>query len=236
MEYDFFGFKHYKIMSYFYFFLGFIDFFIAFFAWSEFKRTGLVLVIAGLVNFYICYLLEMKNRQLFIESIASRIFSYLVIIVITIVYSLLSISKTPLFIFAQTILAVTVYIGIFSLVIFVLIKIGVTKEIFMFFGFSKEHIGIKKVIFLKNERYSLLNDLFAVVDINLVESYVVGDSQKIDNLLREIEDSKNILNSLWTIRFLFISLYEKELAETEKESEKEEIKRTINAIKKQMNY
>ncbi|MFH1431862.1 MAG: hypothetical protein ABIG84_01475 [archaeon] len=63
-------------------------------------------------------------------------------------------------------------------------------------------------------------EIFNITDINLLRSYSIDESEKIDRILSEIENTSTMTNLSWDIRFLFIDLYEKKLGETKEPHKK----------------
>ena len=228
--------EYLRIIHYFYFFLGIIDIFLAVLSWGEFKKISIVIATIGFINLYFSYIANLKIQELFIESKIYSILAHLLIVSMAISYYYVSLIKIPFFAFLQTLLLITSYIGIFTLLIIFLGKFDFNRKILLFLGISKQHRGMYKVIFLEKEKKAAFENLFILADIDMLKSYVIGTSKKIDDLLCDIEDTTTTNNRLWKIKFLFIYLYEREIEQNEDSSEKEKNKKIISLLKKQLDY
>ena len=227
--------EYFRIIHYFYFFLSVLDVIIAFVGWGNFRKISIAVSVIGLVNLYFSYISELKIRELFVGSKTYWVLSHLLIVILTVAYYFISISKIPFPVFLQTMFLITCYISIFSSLILIFIRFDFTRKMLLFFSLSKQHLGVEKIIVLEEEKTPLFREIFAAVDMDVLKSYVIGTSDKIDNLLDEIEDAKTTGNCLWKIKFLFIYLYERKLENSGSSSEKERIANTIAYIKKQLN-
>ena len=228
--------EYLRIIHYFYFFLGVIDIFLSIIAWNEFRKISIALVLIGLFNLYFSYIANLKIQELFIESKLYSILAHVLIAAMSISYYYVSLIKIPFFAFLQTILLITSYISIFTFLILILIKFNFNRKILLFFGISKQHRGMEKVIFLEKEKNLFFEEVFNLADIAVLKSYVIGTDKKIDDLLCDIETTTTTSNCLWKIKFLFMYLYEKELDETKDKNEKEKINDIISKVKTQLNY
>ena len=227
--------EYFRVIHYFYFYLGISDFFSAILGWSDFQKKSIVLIIIGLVNLYFSYRAELKIRELIVEGKIFWVFSHILIVGMTVAYCLILSDKISFVAFLQSTLLITSYIGVFTSLILILIKLNFFRKIIFVLGISKQQFGIKTVLLLKNEKYPLFKEVFDIGGINILKSYTIGASKKIDDILCEIESTRNRGNCLWQVKFLFIYLYEKELRETKQSHKKEKIKRVISMLKKLLN-
>ena len=228
--------EYLRIIHYFYFFLGVIDIFLSIIAWNEFRKISIALVLIGLFNLYFSYIANLKIHELLIESKIYSILSHILIVAMSISYYYVSLIKISFFAFLQTIFIITSYISIFTFLILILIKFNFNRKLLVFFGISKQHRGMEKVIFLEKEKNLFFEEVFNLADIAVLKSYVIGTDKKIDDLLCDIETTTTTSNCLWKIKFLFMYLYEKELDETKDKNEKEKINDIIAKVKNQLNY
>ncbi len=225
--------EYFRIIHYFYFYLGSIGAISAFAAWSGFQQKGIVLLVMALANLYFSYRAELKVREIVIESRLYNILSHILIAGMALAYYFIFIGREK-FAFFESTLLITTYVCTFTSLMLVLFKLDFFRKLMLFLEISKEHIAIKRILLLKEKKSTCFKDVFDSVDTEMLKSYSVGTSQKIDSALRGIFDAATMDNVLWNLKFLFIYLYERKLPETKEPYKKEKIIKTISKLKENL--
>lgn len=226
--------EYYRTFHYFYFYLAASAAFSAAFGWSDYWKKSIILIAMALACAYYSYRAELKVRELIVESRTHQILSRTLIIGLAAAYQMIFINRNLFFASIDSTLILTTYIAIFTALIIILSRFNFTENIKLYFGISKAHLGAKKVIALEKESYRLFEEVFSLVDTNVLKSYTIGTSKQIDSALCDVADSETRDSLLWNMRFLFIYIYEIKL-ETTGDSEKiEKFEKAISNLKKQL--